>query len=227
MSGWMLRATAISRLIASSFDSPSAVLLLNLAPAGNIARPPAKSIRPGYAMTDANDPVARLKDRIKASGWGVVVDETLSFNQLELRALAEVWRAKAEALNALPRREDLDIRLLKPFLRHVSVLERVVPPPASSYRVRLQGSFLVNYFGDQTGKLMEQSVPPELAERWTGVYDALLEARRPLRLVGTYSQERMGYLIGEAFAVPLGNGNQPPLSVFSATYYTPRHKSRG
>jgi hypothetical protein len=178
-------------------------------------------------MTDADDPIARLKDRIKFSGWGVMADETLSFHQPELHALAEVWRAKAEALNALPRRDDLDIRSLKPFLRHVSVLERVTPPPASSYRVRLQGSFLVDYFGDQTGKLMADSVPPELAERWTGVYDALLEARRPLRLVGTYSEERMHYLIGESLAVPLGNGDQPPVSVLSATYYTPRHKSRG
>ena len=179
-------------------------------------------------MTDSDDPIARLKERIKRLGWGVAVDETLSFNQPELRALCDVWRAKADAQNGLPRREDLDIRLLKPFLRHISVLERVAGPPAkSSYRTRLQGSFLVEFFGDQTGKLMEESVPPELAERWTGVYDVILEARRPLRLVGTYSQERMSYLIGEAFAVPLGNGDQPPVSVLSATYYTPRHKPRG
>ena len=178
-------------------------------------------------MTDSDDPIARLKDRIKRSGWGVAVDESLSFNQPELRALADVWRAKAHASNGLPLREDLDIRLLKPFLRHISVMERVTGPPAkSSYRTRLQGSFLVEFFGDQTGKLMEESVPPELAERWAGVFDTILEARRPLRMVGTYSQERMSYLIGEAFAVPLGNGDLPPISILSATYYTPRHKAR-
>ena len=178
-------------------------------------------------MMAADDPIAALKDRIKASGWGVAVDETLNFNQPELRTLADIWQAKAETLNALPRRDDLDMRLLKPFLRHVSVVERVTSPPAkSSYRVRLQGSFLVDYFGDQTGRLMEDSVPPELAERWAGVYDALLDARRPLRLVGSYSRGRMDYLIGEAFAVPLGNGDLAPTSVFSATYYTPKHKSR-
>lgn len=178
-------------------------------------------------MTDARDPIARLKDRIKTQGWGVAIDETLSFNQPELRTLADVWHAKADAMNTLPRREDLDIRLLKPFLRHITVMERVAGPPAkSSYRTRLQGSFLVEFFGDQTGKLMEDVVPPELAERWIGVYDVILESRRPLRLVGTYSHERMAYLIGESFAVPLGNGDQAPVSVLSATYYTPRHKSR-
>lgn len=179
-------------------------------------------------MTGSDDPIARLKERIKQKGWGVAIDETLSFNQPELRALCDVWRAKADALGALPKREDLDIRLLKPFLRHISVLERVAGPPGrSSYRTRLQGSFLVEFFGDQTGKLMADSVPPELAERWTGVYDAILEARRPLRLVGTYTHERMSYLVGEAFAVPLGHGDLAPVSVFSATYYTPRHKARG
>ena len=69
-------------------------------------------------------------------------------------------------------------------------------------------------------------MPPELAERWTGVYDAILEAGRPLRLVGTYRQEAMAYLIGEAFAAPLGNGDLPPVSVFAATYYTSRHKNQ-
>jgi len=177
-------------------------------------------------MTAEDDPIARLKDRIKASGWGVAVDETLSFNQPELRTLADIWRSKAETLNALPRREDLDIRLLKPYLRHLTVAERVDLGGRSSYRLRLQGSVLSDYFGAQTGKLLEEAAPPDLAERWTASYDALLLARRPLRLVGTYDKGKMDYLIAETLAVPLGNGELPPVSVFSATYYTPRHKNR-
>jgi hypothetical protein len=177
-------------------------------------------------MAETRDPIARLKDRIERSGWGVSVDETLSFNRSELSVLFDLWRAKADALQALPRREDLDIRLLKPFLRHVSVTERVTNASGKpSYRLRLQGSFLVEFFGDQTGKLIEESVAPELAARWACVYDALLEAQRPLRLQGTYREERMEYLIGESLAVPLGNGDLPPVSVLSATYYTPRHQA--
>jgi hypothetical protein len=174
-------------------------------------------------MAATCDPIARLKDQIKKSGWGVSVDATMSFVQPELTILYDLWRTKADQIHALPRREDLDIRLLKPFLRHVAVLEKVaIVPNRSSYRVRLQGSFLVEHFGDQTGKLMEDSVPAELNDRWAAVYDALLEARRPLRLQGTYKQERMDYLAGESLAVPLGNGDAPPISVLSATYYTRR-----
>src|SRR5215469_4944486 len=178
-------------------------------------------------MTVADDPIARLKDRVKRSGWGVAVDETLSFNQPELRTLIDIWRAKAEALKALPRREDLDIRLLKPVLRHLSVAERVELEGRSSYRLRLQGSILADYFGSQTGKLLEETAPPQLVERWIACYDTLLLARRPLRLVGTYDKGKMDYLIAETLALPLGNGDLPPVSVLSATYYTPRHKSRG
>ena len=58
-------------------------------------------------------------------------------------------------------------------------------------------------------------MPAELAERWTAVYDAMLDARRPLRLQGTYEQERMEYLVGESLNVPLGNGDAPPVSVLS------------
>lgn len=174
-------------------------------------------------MADARDPIARLKEQIKKSGWGVAVDESLSFVQPELTILYDIWRVKADALKGLPRREELDIRLLKPFLRHVSVVERVtVAPGKTDYRIRLQGSFLVEFFGNQTGKLMTDSVPSDLAERWTGAYDALLEAQRPLRFQGTYNQERMDYLVGESLAVPLGNGGAPPVSILSATYYTRR-----
>jgi hypothetical protein len=177
-------------------------------------------------MTDADDPIARLKARIKERGWGTAVDETLSFNQPELRSLLDVWRAKADTVNGLPRREDLDMRLLKPFLRHLSVSERVDLGGRFSYRLRLQGSTMADYFGSQTGKLLEEAAPPELAERWVACYDALLEARRPLRLVGTYDKGKMDYLIAETLAVPLGNGDAPPNSILAATYYTPRHKGR-
>jgi hypothetical protein len=179
-------------------------------------------------MRDARDPIARLKDRARRSGWGVAIDETMAFTQPELAALFDLWRAKAEASQSLPRREDLDIRLLKPFVRHVAVMERVgAVAGRSRYRIRLQGSFLVQYYGDQTGRLMDEAFPPDLAERWAGVNDALLEARRPVRVVGAYRHEKLDHMIGEALLLPLGNGDAAPVSVLSVTYYTPSHTRKG
>lgn len=176
-------------------------------------------------MRRARDPIGQLKDWIARHGWGISVDETLSFVQPELVAFHALWRAKADAAGGLPPREMLDIRSLKPYLAHLSVSERVQSAPRKfSYCLRLQGSFLAEKFGNQTGKLLEDAAPPELAQRWTYVYDALLDMKRPLRLQGTYSQEAMEHLIAETLAVPLGNGDQAPVAILAATYYRSRYK---
>jgi hypothetical protein len=176
-------------------------------------------------MKTAQDPIRRLKDRIRRHGWGISVDETLSFAQPELTDFYAIWLAKAEKNGGLPRREDLDMRSLKPYLEHLSVAERIeVCPGKFQYRLRLQGSFIAEIFGSSTGKLLDEVVAPELAERWTCVYDAMLEMEKPLRLQGTYKQQDMEHLIAESLAVPLGNGGQPPVSVLAATYYRSRYK---
>lgn len=176
-------------------------------------------------MADLRDPIARLKARIAKSGWGIRVDETLSFAQPELTALYALWRAKADEMGGLPPREMLDIRSLKPYLGHLSVSERVESAPGKfSYCLRLQGSYMAEMFGNQTGKLLEEAAPPELAARWTFVYDALLEMKRPLRLQGSYKREGMEHLIAETLAVPLGNGARNPVSVLAATYYQSRYQ---
>jgi hypothetical protein len=176
-------------------------------------------------MGITRDPVGRLKDRIRRQGWGISVDETLSFVQPELSEFHALWRVKAEEAGGLPRREDLDMRSLKPYLAHLSVAERIEADPGKfRYRLRLQGSFMVEVFGNNTGKFLDDVVSPELAERWTCVYDAMLEMKRPLRLQGTYKQQDMEHLIAESLAVPLGNGGQAPVSVLAATYYRSRYK---
>ena len=176
-------------------------------------------------MADLRNPIAKLKARITKSGWSIRVDETLSFVQPELVAFYALWRAKADEAGGLPPREMLDIRSLKPYLAHLSVSERVESAPGKfSYCLRLQGSYMAEMFGNQTGKLLEEAAPPELAERWTFVYDALLDMKRPLRLQGTYKQEAMEHLVAETLAVPLGNGSRGPVSVLAATYYQSRYK---
>ena len=84
---------------------------------------------------------------------------------------------------------------------------------------------MAHFLGDQQGKMLDSAVPQDLAQRWTGIYDALLRSRRPLRLRGSYEAENMSYLTTESFAVPLGNGGAPPVAVLSATYFMPRIKS--
>jgi hypothetical protein len=170
------------------------------------------------------DSIARLKARVKEAGWGVTIDETLAFQRPDLKQLLELWQTKAVARGGLPLREDFDMRALKPFLRHLSIVERM-PDEAGRphFKFRLHGSLMAQQFGDQTGKFLENAVPPHLVEGWNLGYDAILEAGRPVRVISFYGQENANYLTGETFAVPLGSKEGGPVAVMAATYFTPRH----
>lgn len=174
-------------------------------------------------MSEPRDPIAVLRAKVKEAGWGVTIDETLDFAQPDLRTLLEVWRQKAAARGGLPTREDFDMRTLKPFLRHLSIVEKV-PDDAGRphFRFRLHGSLMAQHFGDQTGKFLENAIPPHLVDGWNLGYDAILEAGRPVRVLIHYGMESVSYLTGETFCVPLGNGSTAPVAVLTATYFTPR-----
>jgi hypothetical protein len=113
--------------------------------------------------------------------------------------------------------------MLKPFLRHLTIVERVPDAEGKThFRFRLQGSALVQHFGEQTGKLLEESIPPGIIEAWNAGYDALLKARKPVRVLTFYQMPSVDYLTGESFSVPLGNPGGIPSSVFTVTYFRPR-----
>ncbi|MEJ0043687.1 MAG: PAS domain-containing protein [Rhizomicrobium sp.] len=104
----------------------------------------------------------------------------LDFTQPELIALRKVWEEKAKAAGGLPSRADFDARTLKPFLRHISIVERATNPAGRpSYRFRFYGSALAQRFGVQTGQFLELSIPPDRLDRWIAAYDAVLDAGGP------------------------------------------------
>src|ERR1700743_2928394 len=98
----------------------------------------------------------RLNTLAKNEGWAMRVDTTLQFDAPELNALREVWAEKAKAAGGLPSRADFDARTLKPFLRHISIIERATNGAGRmSYRYRFYGSALAQRFGEQTGRFIE------------------------------------------------------------------------
>jgi hypothetical protein len=132
---------------------------------------------------DAN-PIDELQTRAKTAGWGVEVDPTLAFERVELRALHDLWKLKSIERGTLPARADLDARLLKPFLRNLTIMEHVPGPDGRPhFKFRLQGMALVQYFGEQTGRMLEDSVSPDIVDAWNTGYFALLRAKRPMRVL--------------------------------------------
>jgi hypothetical protein len=167
------------------------------------------------------DPAEVLNAVSQREGWSMRADTALHFDAPELNDLRKVWEAKAA--NGLPSREDFDARTLKPFLRHISIVERAINPAGHvSYRYRFFGSALAQRFGEQTGQFIEMSVPLDRLPRWIKAYDSVLEAGRPMRFRSYYEIPRVSYLNGESFSAPLSNGDRKPTTILAATYFSPK-----
>lgn len=150
-------------------------------------------------------------------------DTALVFDAPELNELRDVYRAKAMAAGGLPSRADFDARTLKPFLRHISIVERAENSGGRmSYRYRFYGSALAQRFGEQTGHFIEMSIPMDRLPRWIAGYDAVLEAREPMRFLSYFEIPRVSYLNGESFSAPLANDGRKPNTILACTYFTPK-----
>ncbi len=121
----------------------------------------------------------------------------------------------------MPSRSDITPRDLKDILRTVLLFERVSQNP-SHYRWRLIGTGLTSILGENTGKTLEESLPPAHIERWTDCGDMILEGGQPLRFLGRVHAQGREYLDAENLFVPLANDNGEPSFILGQCRYTPR-----
>ena len=122
----------------------------------------------------------------------------------------------------MPARADMTARDLKPYMPHMSLLERVGTGRSARYRVRLHGTMLTSYAGDKTGQFLADFIPAHLVGSYIGVYDAVLELLTPIRLVSHFQAPEVDYLAGESLVAPLSaTANASPL-ILSVTYVEPR-----
>jgi PAS domain-containing protein len=111
--------------------------------------------------------------------------------------LLAVWKTKAEG--AVPDRSMFDAKTLKQFLPNVTIIERKHVGGTVSYQFRLIGTEIVRLFGEGTGERLEDAVQPPFVERWSSAYDAVLKARRPLRVETHFELPQVSYLDGETY----------------------------
>jgi hypothetical protein len=130
--------------------------------------------------------VARIakeyNERAVKQNWHQRCDPTLSFTEPSCRTLLSIWRAKAGE-RKIPMRSELTPRDLKDYLKNIILGQREETNP-SRYRFRLIGTGLTNIVGEHTGRLFEESVPPEHLPRWVEVCDMILESEQPWRFLG-------------------------------------------
>src|SRR6185437_7415047 len=117
-----------------------------------------------------------------------------------------IWQAKAGS-RKMPSRSQMTARDLKPYLRDIFLVQRETE---GRYRLRLVGTGLTQIVGDLTGKLLNESVPPEHLERWIGVCDMILESEQPWRFLGRVHIKGREYLKAEHLYMPLADDNDLP-----------------
>jgi hypothetical protein len=154
-----------------------------------------------------------------ARAWPFTVAPAQGFEKAELNAAAALWRGKA-AGRAMPLRDDMTARVMKPFLTNMTLLEN----SQDRYRVRLHGSVLARYSGDHTGKYLEEFAHDGLAA-YVALYDLVRGTGAPLRVISQYKAPELSYLTGESFVAPLARADDT--MVLSITYPQPRKDNPG
>jgi hypothetical protein len=165
------------------------------------------------------DPSEFYNARAAAGGWSSRCSPATGFDTPELNALLAVWNEKAR--DHWPRRADFDARSLKPFLRNIAIVERVESGGAR-YRLRYFGSDFVRLFGEQSGRFVDEFLPPENLPRWTLAYETVLLAGLPMRFTAEFAIPRISFLKAESFSAPLAAEAGMGSMLLTAMYVTPK-----
>jgi hypothetical protein len=163
-----------------------------------------------------------MNTRCVTLGWGTHCDATMQFETPQLIALTKLWRAKAGKLGRHPSRGDFDARELKTLLRNLAIVE-LVGETDPRYRFRYYGSEFVPLLGEQTGRFLDEFMPPAHLPRWTMGYEAVMSAGVPLRFEHCFELPQLSYLKGESFVGPLFAASNSNALILCAMYLQPKH----
>ena len=169
---------------------------------------------------NVQDVARALNQKAVRQNWHHLCDPTLAFSDHSYENLLAIWHAKSEG-RAMPRRSQIGPRDLKDILRNIVIFERIAQNP-SQYRWRVIGTGLTDILGHNTGKTLEESVPPEHLPRWIECGDLMLDGGKPLRFLGRVHLQGRDYLHAEHLYVPLADENDEPAFVLGLCRYVPR-----
>jgi hypothetical protein len=134
-------------------------------------------------------------------GWPILCDKTCDFSSPVLTNLLSLWHSEAAA--GIPARATLSARKLQPFMRNIAIYERIGEDNHRRYRVRLMGSGIVQYYGELTGKFVDEAVPEQFLPRWYALSDVTLMTGAPMRLLLRADTFDKSYMVAEYLCAPL------------------------
>jgi len=150
-------------------------------------------------------------------GWDASCDPGLEFESEVLRAALAAWHDRAGDAVA-PSRRAMTARVLKPFIGHVTVFERIGEDP-SCYRIRLMGTRMTAVLGEMQGKTVEEALSHRAGRHWRMALDATLNGKCPLRFTTRVGFRNLDYLTAEALLAPLLDDAGRLTMVFAAVTF--------
>jgi hypothetical protein len=165
----------------------------------------------------------QFNQRAAQGKWYHYCDPSLAFTDSYHAPLLNLWRLKSQQ-RAMPRRSDFSARDLKNVLRNIVIFERVSRDP-SHYRWRLIGTNLTHMAGDNTGKMIEETLPSDQITRWVECFDLIVDGGQPLRFLGRVHLKGREYLDADNLFVPLANDIDEPTFAMGLCRYTPRNSN--
>ena len=152
-------------------------------------------------------------------GWDAYCDHTLDFQWPAFKILHEIWN-KARGNDALPRRSALTARLLKDYLRSLTIYERYFDDDGvRHYRVRLMGTAFATVYGDQTGKVIDRMFVGEKLIRYNLALDRTLSSPTPLRIIAAADIPDKSFLSAEYFMGPMADAQGQPAMVLTCAHF--------
>lgn len=181
-----------------------------------IARDP--SLFP-FALSE--DPALALNEQAKAEGWPIQFDTLLEFEPGPLLTMREIWRARCRP-GRLPTRAEFTLQILKPIVRHVSILEIENHSGRRRYFYRLVGSAVAARVGEFTGKYADEVLPAPLYRKNAAYFDAVVEHRCPIRVITDFELESVNHTRGDGLVMPLSSDGVTPNMVLTVSEFAER-----
>jgi hypothetical protein len=168
-------------------------------------------------LTPAHDLFEICNRKAREKHWETRADPTLAFREPRLLEFRQVWNHLADG-HRLPSRAELTARLMKPYLRNLTVMD-IGQPAEKRFVHRFVGSEIAYHMGELTGIALEELLPPHLLRRTTLFLEAVIEARCAVRIVTHFQLKAVDFLFAEIFAAPLASDGMTADKLFSLSYF--------
>jgi hypothetical protein len=146
-------------------------------------------------------------------------DRDLQAKQPAIIRARDYWQS-CRGERPMPNRVDLDPVAMRGFTEHVGLVEiRRDTGAEVDYFIRRAGTRWEALFGPMTGRLIQEFLPPEVETRWRQVFDAVCDAKAPLRVTTDILFQNKSWLEAEMFVGPLGD-NEVAMLFLAFTSWT-------